>query len=119
MDLPRPELALVPRPRRLSTRSGRFRLDDTTRLRVTPGAGPAAALLRSLLAPATGLRLDSATDGTFVIALDPVLTGLGEEGYGLTVSPQGVLLPRAAAHRGLRRDRDRPGAARRDTRPGG
>ncbi|WP_282086821.1 beta-N-acetylhexosaminidase [Streptomyces tendae] len=102
MDLPRPELALVPRPRRLSTRSGRFRLDGTTRLRVTPGAGPAAALLRTLLAPATGLRLDSATDGTFVLALDPALTGLGEEGYGLTVSPHGVLL-RAASPAGLLR----------------
>ncbi|MYS54598.1 beta-hexosaminidase, partial [Streptomyces sp. SID6013] len=54
MDLPRPELSLVPRPTRLSTRSGRFRLDGTTRLRVTPGAGPAANLLRTLLAPATG-----------------------------------------------------------------
>ncbi|CAM5600725.1 hypothetical protein STENM223S_07437 [Streptomyces tendae] len=51
MDLPRPELALVPRPSRISTRSGRFRLDATTRLRVTPGAGPAAHLLRTLLGP--------------------------------------------------------------------
>ncbi|ANJ11016.1 MULTISPECIES: beta-N-acetylhexosaminidase [Streptomyces] len=100
MDLPRPELALVPRPRRLSTRSGRFRLDETTRLRVTPGAGPAAALLRSLLAPATGLPLPASADGAFVLALDPALTGLGEEGYGLTVSPQGVLL-RAAHPAGL------------------
>lgn len=102
MDLPRPELALVPRPRRLSARSGRFRLDRTTRLRVTPGAGPAAVLLRTLLAPATGLPLDSAADGAFVLALDPALTGLGDEGYGLTVSPQGVLL-RAARPAGLLR----------------
>lgn len=71
MDLPRPELALVPRPRRLSTRSGRFRLDETTRLRVTPGAGPAAALLRSLLAPATGLPLPASADGAFVLASTP------------------------------------------------
>ncbi|MGW8748723.1 beta-N-acetylhexosaminidase [Streptomyces sp. WAC 04229] len=102
MDLPRPELALVPRPRRLSTRAGRFRLDDTTRLRVTPGAGPAAALLRTLLAPATGLPLPTAADGAFVLALDPALTGLGDEGYGLTVSPRGVLL-RAARPAGLLR----------------
>ncbi|PAM98215.1 beta-hexosaminidase [Streptomyces sp. Alain-F2R5] len=102
MDLPRPELTLVPRPRRLSTRAGRFRLDDTTRLRVTPGAEPAAALLRTLLAPATGLRLDTAPDGAFVLALDPALTGLGDEGYGLTVSPRGALL-RAARPAGLLR----------------
>ncbi|MFK4799606.1 beta-N-acetylhexosaminidase [Streptomyces sp. MPA0124] len=100
MDLPRPELSLVPRPTRLSTRSGRFRLDGTTRLRVTPGAGPAANLLRTLLAPATGLRLDSASDGAFVLALDPALAGLGDEGYGLTVSCRGVLL-RAARPAGL------------------
>ncbi|MEU5754337.1 beta-N-acetylhexosaminidase [Streptomyces sp. NPDC047829] len=102
MDLPRPELALVPRPRRISTRSGRFRLDATTRLRVTPGAESAAALLRTLLAPATGLRLETAADGAFVLALDPALTGLGDEGYGLTVSTQGALL-RAARPAGLLR----------------
>ncbi len=102
MDVPRPELALVPRPSRLSTRSGRFRLDAATRLRVTPGAEPAAALLRTLLAPATGLPLETSPDGTFVLALDAALGGLGEEGYGLTVSPQGVLL-RAARPAGLLR----------------
>ncbi|WND33130.1 beta-N-acetylhexosaminidase [Streptomyces sp. BB1-1-1] len=102
MELPRPELALVPRPRRISTRSGRFRLDATTRLRVTPGAEAAANLLRTLLAPATGLRLEAAADGAFVLALDPALTGLGDEGYGLTVSPKGALL-RAAHPAGLLR----------------
>ncbi|WP_121745316.1 beta-N-acetylhexosaminidase [Streptomyces sp. E2N166] len=102
MELPRPELALVPRPRRVSTRSGRFRLDATTRLRVTPGAEAAANLLRTLLAPATGLRLEAAADGAFVLALDPALTGLGDEGYGLTVSPKGALL-RAAHPAGLLR----------------
>ncbi|MFD9094183.1 beta-N-acetylhexosaminidase [Streptomyces collinus] len=100
MDPHRPHPALVPRPRRLSVRPGRFRLDDTTRLRVTPGAEPAAALLRTLLAPATGLPLTTASDGTVVLVLDTALTGLGEEGYGLTVSPHGVLL-RAARPAGL------------------
>ncbi|MFI5476850.1 beta-N-acetylhexosaminidase [Streptomyces cacaoi] len=100
MDLPPPELALVPRPRRLVVRSGSFRLDARTALRVAPGAEPAARLLRGLLAPATGLALPAAADGTFALALDSALTGLGEEGYGLTVSPQGVLL-RAARPAGL------------------
>ncbi|MFE0808595.1 beta-N-acetylhexosaminidase [Streptomyces sp. NPDC058848] len=102
MDLPRPEQALLPRPSRLSTRTGHLRLDHTTRLRVTPGAEPAAALLRTLLAPATGLRLEASPDGAFVLALDPALTGLGDEGYGLTVSPRGALL-RAARPAGLLR----------------
>ncbi|MFF0203877.1 beta-N-acetylhexosaminidase [Streptomyces sp. NPDC005017] len=102
MDLSRPELALVPRPRRLSPRPGRFRIDRTTRLRVAPGAEAAADLLRTYLAPVTGLRLEHADDAAFVLALDPLLTGLGEEGYGLTVGPHGVLL-RAARPTGLLR----------------
>ncbi|MFE6286247.1 beta-N-acetylhexosaminidase [Streptomyces sp. NPDC057877] len=103
MDLPRPEpdLALVPRPRELSRRPGRFRLDATTRLRITPGAEPAAALLRAYLTPATGLPLEHAADGTLVLALDATLRPrLGDEGYGLTVDADGVLL-RAADPAGL------------------
>ncbi|WAZ26320.1 beta-N-acetylhexosaminidase [Streptomyces cinnabarinus] len=100
--LPRPDLALVPRPSTLSARPGRFRLDDTTRLRVTPGTEAAADLLRSCLGPATGLCPEHAEDGTFVLALDPALTGLAEEGYGLTVSAHQVLL-RAAHPTGLLR----------------
>ncbi|MFB7513217.1 beta-N-acetylhexosaminidase [Streptomyces sp. NPDC056144] len=99
---PRPELSLVPRPTRLSPRPGGFRLDTTTRLRVAPSAEGAADLLRTYVGPATGLRLEPAEDGAFVLALDPALTGLGEEGYGLTVSAGGVLL-RAARPTGLLR----------------
>ncbi|WP_053762269.1 beta-N-acetylhexosaminidase [Streptomyces sp. AS58] len=100
MDLPRPELSLIPRPRKLSPRPGRFRIDAATRLRVTPGAEPAARLLRDYLAPATGRPLEQADDGAFVLALDTTLSGLGDEGYGLTVGPHGVLL-RAAHPAGL------------------
>ncbi|WP_370416610.1 beta-N-acetylhexosaminidase [Streptomyces fradiae] len=100
---PRPDRALVPRPSRLAARPGRFRLDHTTRLRVAPGAEGAADLLRTYLAPVTGPgRLEHAEDGAFVLALDPALTGLGEEGYGLTVSSGGVLM-RAARPTGLLR----------------
>ncbi|MFC8981714.1 beta-N-acetylhexosaminidase [Streptomyces sp. NPDC057131] len=99
---PRPELALVPRPSSLSSRPGGFRLDATTRLRVAPGAEGAADLLRTYLTPTTGLRLEHAEDGAFVLAVDPTLAGLGEEGYGLTVTPGGVLL-RAAHPTGLLR----------------
>ncbi|AJE80622.1 beta-hexosaminidase [Streptomyces albus] len=103
MHLHRPELALVPRPRFLSAhRTGAFRLDTGTGLRLGPGTEPAARLLRTLLAPATGLPLPAAADGAFVLVLDPALSGLGEEGYGLTVSPHRVLL-RAARPAGLLR----------------
>ncbi|GAA2494901.1 beta-N-acetylhexosaminidase [Streptomyces gobitricini] len=92
---------LVPNPSRLSRSAGAFTLDDATAIRATPGAGPAAALLRTLLAPATGLPLPLAPDGRIVLVLDPGLTGLGSEGYGLTVSSEAVLL-RAAGAAGLR-----------------
>ncbi|WP_394436354.1 beta-N-acetylhexosaminidase [Streptomyces sp. SGAir0957] len=94
--------SLLPLPTQLSHRPGRFTIGPGTTLRVSPGAEPAAALLRTLLAPATGLPLAAAADGSFVLALDPQLGGLGEEGYGLTVAPDAVLL-RAAHLTGLLR----------------
>ncbi|MCH0564152.1 beta-N-acetylhexosaminidase [Streptomyces sp. MUM 136J] len=95
-----PTTALVPRPARIRTRPGRFTFDTGTRLRVGEGAEPAARLLRTLLSPATGLPLAPAADGTVALALDPALSGLGGEGYGLSVGPRSVLL-RAARLGGL------------------
>ncbi|MFI1395777.1 beta-N-acetylhexosaminidase [Streptomyces sp. NPDC020681] len=92
--------ALVPRPSQLTALPGRFTFDDRTAIRATPGAEPAVSLLRTLLAPATGLPLPVAADGRIVLAVDPGLSGLGEEGYGLTVGPDAVLL-RAARPGGL------------------
>ncbi|MEU3298699.1 beta-N-acetylhexosaminidase [Streptomyces sp. NPDC006678] len=99
---PRPAPAIVPRPHRLTPLSGRFTFDTGTALRVAPGAEHAAVLLRELLAPATGLPLPTHPDGRVVLALDPALTGLGTEGYGLTAGPDAVLL-RAARLEGLLR----------------
>ncbi|MGW7196673.1 beta-N-acetylhexosaminidase [Streptomyces chryseus] len=98
---PASDPGLVPSPSKLSRSAGAFTLDDTTAIRVTPGAVPAANLLRTLLAPATGLPLPLAPDGRIVLVLDPGLAGLGAEGYGLTVSGEAVLL-RAAGAAGLR-----------------
>ncbi|MGY0020743.1 beta-N-acetylhexosaminidase [Streptomyces sp. YJ-C3] len=94
--------SLIPLPTHLSFRPGHFTLRPGTTVRVSPGAEPAADLLRTLLAPATGLPLAASPDGPFVLALDPQLGGLGEEGYGLTVAPDAVLL-RAARLPGLLR----------------
>ncbi|MEU1145031.1 beta-N-acetylhexosaminidase [Streptomyces sp. NPDC005863] len=94
--------APVPHPTQLSWRPGHFTLDATTTVRSAPGARPALDLLRTLLAPATGLPLPPSPEGQFVLALDPQLRGLGEEGYGLTVGPDALLL-RAAHLTGLLR----------------
>ncbi|MFE5934506.1 beta-N-acetylhexosaminidase [Streptomyces sp. NPDC056470] len=91
---------LVPQPTQLHPLPGRFTFDHTTALKTARGAEGAARLLRTLLGPATGLPLPERSDGTVVLALDPALTGLGEEGYGLTVGTEGVLM-RAARPQGL------------------
>ncbi|MEG8277194.1 beta-N-acetylhexosaminidase [Streptomyces sp. AHA2] len=97
-----PRTALVPRPAKARVKGGQFTFDAGTRMRVTAGAEPAADLLRTLLAPATGLPLPPAADGPVVLVLDTALTGLGSEGYGLTIGPQSVLL-RARSVTGLLR----------------
>lgn len=94
--------ALVPRPTEAAFGPGHFTLDAGTALRVGAGAEPAAELLRTLLAPATGLPLRPAPDGRFTLALDAGLGGLGDEGYVLAVDPHAVLL-RAAHLTGLLR----------------
>ncbi|MER5552473.1 beta-N-acetylhexosaminidase [Streptomyces sp. NPDC002793] len=102
MPAPRPELSLVPRPRKVSPRPGRLVLDQGTSVRALPGAEAAADLLRTLIGPTTGLSLPPSAEGRLVLALDPQLGGLGDEGYGLTVGPQALLL-RAARPDGLLR----------------
>jgi hexosaminidase len=91
---------IVPEPTRVVRRSKGFTLDRGTTVRVTPGAEPAARLLRTVLRPATGLPLPIADHGQIVIALDAKLVGLGAEGYALTVNEHGVLL-RAGTAAGL------------------
>ncbi|MFG2615050.1 beta-N-acetylhexosaminidase [Streptomyces anulatus] len=102
MPASRPDLALVPRPTKVSSLGGRLTLDRDTAVRALPGAEPAADLLRSLVGRAAGLPLAPASDGRVVIALDDRLGGLGEEGYGLTVARQALQL-RAAHLTGLLR----------------
>ncbi len=83
---------IVPRPTRLRQRAGQFVFGTGTALRATPGAEPAARLLRRYLRPATGLPLPLSATGTVLFALDEQLVGLGDEGYALTVGEQAVVL---------------------------
>ncbi|MCT2593862.1 beta-N-acetylhexosaminidase [Streptomyces sp. N2-109] len=97
MPASRTHFDLVPRPTRVVPRPGRFTLDATTSVRAMPGAEDAADLLRTLLGPATGLPLPASPAGEIVLAVDPQLSGLREEGYGLTIGPHGLLLRGAHA----------------------
>lgn len=90
--MPAVDVPLLPVPSRLLVHSGQFTFDEHTSLTVTPGTEAAAALLRELLAPATGLPLPATADGPVAFALDPALTAFGREGYGLTITPDAVLL---------------------------
>ncbi|MGW6906749.1 beta-N-acetylhexosaminidase [Streptomyces sp. NPDC054940] len=94
--------ALVPRPTEAEFRPGHFTLDHDTTLRLGSGTEPAAELLRTLLAPATGLTLRPSPNGQVTLALDSGPGDLGEEGYVLTIDPHAVLL-RAAHPTGLLR----------------
>lgn len=91
---------IIPHPTHFVPIPGHFTFDSSTAVRAEGGARGAAKLLRTLLAPATGLPLPTSTTGTVVIVLDPYLRGLGAEGYGLTIAPDAVLL-RAARPAGL------------------
>ena len=102
MPASRPELSLLPRPTKVTPAPGPLhprRHDTAVR---APRRRGAADLLRTLLAPATGLPLPPVAGRPFVLALDPQLGGLGDEGYGLTVGPHALLL-RAARPDGLLR----------------
>ncbi|WNI18545.1 beta-N-acetylhexosaminidase [Actinacidiphila sp. ITFR-21] len=98
---------IIPRPTRLARTPGWFTFDEHTAVRAEGSASAAARLLRTLLAPATGLPLRPAPAGEVVLAVDPCGDGpgpggLGAEGYELTVRPDGLLL-RAARPAGLLR----------------
>ncbi|GAA2827103.1 beta-N-acetylhexosaminidase [Kitasatospora paracochleata] len=85
---------ILPTPVRLVRTPGRFTLDTATAVHADPAAEPAARLLRTLLAPATGLPLPPAADGSVRLALDPAVRGA--EGYRLSVTPEGVRLAASA-----------------------
>ncbi|WP_435822275.1 beta-N-acetylhexosaminidase [Actinacidiphila alni] len=91
---------IIPHPTHIARIPGHFTFDESTAVRADGAARAAADLLRTYLAPATGLPLRPAADGRVVFSLDPALGGLGDEGYGLTVGPDAVLL-RAAKPAGL------------------
>lgn len=93
---------IIPHPTQYARIPGHFTFDAATAVRADGAAAGAARLLRTLLAPATGLPLPHSPAGTVVLVVDDMLGGLGEEGYGLTVGPDAVML-RAARPAGLLR----------------
>jgi len=100
------EPALVPRPEEIKAGNGEFLLSPDTRVVATGRAAREAVLLVDALAPAMGCRLrlveaGEAKPGAIALALDASRKGeLGEEGYALRVTAEGIAL-RAAGPAGL------------------
>ncbi len=82
---------ILPKPQRLSSLDGSFRLTSEATIRADEAAGPAAAALRRALRPATGFPLEPAADGepaAITLSVDP--DRLGPEAYTLTVTPDHI-----------------------------
>lgn len=95
------DIAIIPRPQQLERIDGHFVLDSTVVIVADAAAEPLARQLASWLAPATGWRLAVRRDAPararhISLALDPRATGLGAEGYRLTVEPTKVRIEAAA-----------------------
>ena len=93
---------IIPHPTHAARVPGRFTFDASTTVWAAGDARPAARLLRTLLAPATGLPLRESPTGNVVLIVDRMLGGLGAEGYDLSVGRDSVLL-RAGRPEGLLR----------------
>ncbi|PRY33834.1 beta-N-acetylhexosaminidase [Umezawaea tangerina] len=90
---------IVPPPRHLVRLPGSFALDRSTTVHIGPQAAGAVRLLRDYLRP-HGVALAPSSEGAVVLAVNPALSHLGDEGYELRVDQHNVRL-RAAAHAGL------------------
>ncbi|MFC9328189.1 beta-N-acetylhexosaminidase [Kitasatospora sp. NPDC057015] len=91
---------IIPKPGLLAATSGAFLLGPDSTLHADGEARAAADLLRTLLAPATGLPLapaagTAAGPGGVHLTLDAPEHDLGAEGYRLTVTPDAVRLDAA------------------------
>lgn len=89
--------AVIPQPLRMELREGAFLLRADTTIVTDAASEPTAHLLAEWLEPATGWRLrvargGRAADNSIHLALDEQAAPLGEEGYRLEATPQGVTI---------------------------
>ena len=98
----RREPALVPRPVSLTLGEGSFTLEPTTVIWADSASAELAARLGDYLEPATGYRFRVEVGGATPLAgirlrRDPGLERLGDEGYTLQATPDGVEIRSAGA----------------------
>lgn len=81
-------MTTIPLPRHINSAEGRFAFTTATPLSADPAFVRAAAWLRAVLTPATGLPLPEGPGGVEIRRVD----GLAAEQYRLTVTAESVLL---------------------------
>ncbi len=90
-------LPVIPQPAKMAVQTGQFEVLADTVIVADAAARPTADALAASLAPATGFQLKIAeakpvSCGAIVLKLDESLASLGNEGYRLTITPEGVLI---------------------------
>jgi hexosaminidase len=103
--VPAPVSTIIPRPSKVTARSGRFTLTSRTVIWTDARSAALGRQLARVLEPATGwtlpVRTGAAPSGSrIVLRRDAALTRLGPEGYRLDVRP-GVVTIRAPAAAGI------------------
>ena len=101
---PAPEIAVIPRPAKVTAHAGHFTLSARTVISTDARSASLGRQLARYLEPATGYTLPVRTGATsgsrIVLRRDAALKRLGDEGYTLEVRP-GVVTVRAPAAAGL------------------
>ena len=88
--------AIVPLPVKMETQAGAFAITPATVIVADAVSTATAKQLAEYLQPATGFALTIAaqapagTKATITLTQDPALARLGQEGYQLTVTPDGI-----------------------------
>jgi hexosaminidase len=89
-------LPLVPLPKKVTVKPGTFTFGSGTRIQAPVPLRAIAERFRADLVPSTGLLLPISGGGggksRVVLAIDPRLGALGDEGYRLTITPSQVLV---------------------------
>jgi hexosaminidase len=93
-------LSIIPVPVKVTRRTGEFTLAATTRIQAPASLKGVGERFAEALRPATGFALPVGGGGAgprIVLALDPKLKTLGEEGYRLIVAPKQVTVRASSA----------------------
>ena len=93
-------LQLIPKPQKIEMREGSFEVSGKTSISAAPGLSLFKTMLNSTFAESAGARTSCDQANEVMLALDPDLNRLGEEGYLLDIKPEKLTLS-AHSEKGL------------------